>query len=300
MSVTYTELLNVPFFVPEVTRLLKNNVGGLRNVVNNKGMVVGNEIKFPTASTDGIAKEVNPGSPVIAEGLVATRVSAKIVPYEASCTVYQQDLNASNSAAEIRALAAEKVVSNAENRYSKTILDALEEYDSVHMELGDGNTDFTVESMVNLNTIATRHHWGQNDRFLVLPPQAQDKLMKDQKFLEIWSAYNGKAIFERFGKNTDEDTNINWVPYMGFNIAFMGQAGDNSVVGLPTAADGSAMGFAFIGKRVGFGMNSDMEVSIDRLPALEGTPLLFKANSSCGATIIDREGVVGIKIKAEY
>lgn len=300
MAVTYQELLNVPFFVPEVTRLLHNNVGGLRNVVNNKGIVVGNEIRFPKASTDGIAKEVNPGSPVIAESLVATRVAARITPYEASCTVYQQDLNASNSAAEIRSLAAEKVVSSAENRYSKTILDALSEYDSANMEVGGAAAHFDVNMLIDLNTMATRNYWGQNDRYLILPPQAQATLMKDQKFYEQWSAFYGKRVAERGAKATADSNEMLWTPYMGFNIAFMGNAGDNTVVGLPTAADGSAMGFAFLGSRVGFGMNRDMEVSIDRLPQLEGTPLLFKANSSCGATIIDPKAVIGIKVDAQY
>lgn len=300
MPVTYQELLPVPLFVPEVTRKLRNNVGGLRNVVNNRGIIVGNEIKFPFGSTDGIAKQVNPGSPVIPDALVATRTTATIVPYEASCTVYQQDLNASNSAAEIRAMAAEKVANSMENRFSKTILDALAQYDDTDMQQGSNATDFNVNSLIDLGVKATRHNWGSAGRYLLLPPQAQNTLMKDENFLKVWSIYNGQKVVNTPVKSTEEDNTLNWVPYMGFNIAFMGNAGDNSLVGLPTAADNSAMGFAFVGSRVGFGMNANMDVTIDRMPQLEGTPLLFKANSSCGSVIIDKEAVIGIKIKPTY
>ena len=301
MAVSYQELLPVTLFKPEVLRALKNNVGGLRNVVNNTGIIVGNEIRFPYGSTDGIAKEINPGSPVVPDPLIATRATAAITPYEASTQVFQQDLNASNSAAEIRAMAAEKVAGSAENRFAKTILDALAQYDTTEMELGDYQTPFDVDAMIELDVQATRHHWGSAGRYLLLPPQAKQALMKDEKFFKIWSIYQGERVTGNATKTSDNDNAINWVPYMGWNVAFMGVEGDNgALVGLPTAADTSVMGYAWLKNGVGFGMNSGVEVSVDRMPQLEGTPLLFKANSSCGAVIIDTNRVFGIKISPTY
>lgn len=291
-----TGLLNITHFVAEVQRLLLNSTHGLRNVVNNKGIVVGNEIRFPLGDIDGEAQPVNDGADIVPSDLYADAAVANIVLYEAATKLTRTVINATNSAAPLRALAAAKVFHQMENRFTRTILDALMQYDDVNMEVGSATTPFTVESLHLVGLKAGKNNWGENNRYLLLPREAEYTLKQDQKFYEIWSIYNGGKAFEQFAKPNDMDDNIRWIPYNGFMIAFMNTKDAKNAVGLPVAADGALMGFAFKGDRVGFGMNQAMETRIFEATLKQGNPIIFKTNGSCGSSIIDQSGVIGIKI----
>lgn len=290
-------LLDVRYFDPEVQRLLLNSTHGLRQATNNKGIITGNSIRFPLADIDGVAPEVSKGSPIVPDDIIATTVVADIVPYEQSAKLFPQDLNATNSAASLRALAAAKVVHGMENRFTATILNALMQYDDSEMEVGSSTTPFEVETIDRINLLADNHGWGDGyDRFLLLPPEAKYTLMQDEKFYEIWSIVNGKEIVDRAMKSDDNNEQIRWTPYRGFNVGFMQKKAGRNVVGLPIATDTSLMGFAWKRSRLGFGMNQTLETRIFEDKTKEGNPIVFKTNGSCGAAIIDKEGVIGIKI----
>lgn len=289
-------LLDVRYFDPEVQRLLMNSTHGLRMATNNKGIIVGNSIRFPIADIDGIAPEVSKGSPIVPDDIIATTVVADIVPYEQSAKLFPQDLNATNSAASLRALAAEKVVHGMENRFTKCILDALQQYDDVDMEVGSNTTPFEVETIDQVNLLADNNGWGEGNRFLLLPPEAKYTLMQDQKFYEVWSLVNGKSLVDNAMKADDYNEQIRWTPYRGFLIGFMQKKTGKNAVGLPIATDGSLMGFAWKKSRLGFGMNQNLETRIFEDKTKEGNPIVFKTNGSCGSAIIDKEGVIGVKI----
>ena len=291
-------LLDVRYFDPEVQRLLLNSTHGLRMATNNKGIINGNSIRFPVADIDGVAQEVSKGSPIVPDDIIATTVLAEITPYEQSAKLFPQDLNATNSAASLRALAAAKVVHGMENRFTKTILDALAQYDDTDMEVGDKDTGFTVETIDRVNLLADNNGWGENRKFMLLPPEAKYTLMQDQKFYEIWSVVNGKDMVDKAMKADDNDEQIRWTPYRGFLVGFMQKKSARNAVGLPVAADGALLGFAWKQSRLGFGMNQTLETRIFEDKTKEGNPIVFKTNGSCGAAIIDKQGVIGIKIDA--
>ena len=296
MDPVTTGLLNITHFVAEVQRLLLNSTHGLRNVVNNKGIVVGNEIRFPLVDIDGEAQPINDGADTVPTDLYADTAVANIVLYEAATKLNRTVINATNSAAPLRAQAAAKVVHQMENRFTRSILDALMQYDDTNMEVGDNSTPFTVDSLHEVGLLAGKNHWGENDRYLLLPREAEFTLKQDQKFYEIWSIFNGGNAVNGFAKPNDMDDSIRWIPYNGFMVAFMNTKDANNAVGLPTAADGSLMGFAFKGSRVGFGMNQALETRIFEDKTKQGNPIIFKTNGSCGASIIDTRGVIGIKM----
>lgn len=296
MNPVTTGLLNITHFVAEVQRLLLNSTHGLRNVVNNKGIIVGNEIRFPLVDIDGEAQPINDGADTVPSDLYADTAVANIALYEAATKLNRTVINATNSAAPLRAQAAAKVVHQMENRFTRTILDALMQYDDVNMEVGSVSTPFTVETLHLVGLKAGKNNWGENGRYLLLPREAEYTLKQDQKFYETWSIYNGGKAFEQFAKPNDMDDNIHWIPYNGFMIAFMNTKDAKNAVGLPVAADGALMGFAFKGDRVGFGMNQAMETRIFEATLKQGNPIIFKTNGSCGSSIIDQSGVIGIKI----
>lgn len=292
-----TGLLDVKYFDPEVQRLLNNATHGLRMATNNKGIIVGNSIRFPLADVDSVATEVSKGSVIVPDDIMAETVNADIVPYEKSAKLFPQDLNATNSAASLRSLAAYKVVHAMENKFTETILDALSQYDDVTMEVGSATTPFEVETLDRVNLIADNHGWGGAERYMLLPPEAKYTLMQDPKFYEVWSLVNGKTMIDRSVKSSDLDDQIQWTPYRGFLIGFMQKKAGRNVVGLPIATDTSLMGYAWKKNRIGFGMNQTLQTRIDIMPQFEGNPIVFKSNGSCGAAIIDHEGVIGIKIE---
>ena len=289
-------LLNVTYFVAEVQRLMMNSTHGLRNVVNNKGIVVGNEIRFPLVDIDGEAQPINDGADTVPTDLYADTAVASITLYEAATKLNRTVINATNSAASLRANAAAKVVHQMENRFTAQILEALMQYDDVNMEVGSATTPFTVETLHLVGLKAGKNNWGMNDRYLLLPTEAEYTLKQDPKFYEIWSIYNGGRQVDQFGKPNDMDDSIRWIPYNGFNVAFMNIKDARNAVGLPVADDGALMGFAFKGSRVGFGMNQAMETRIFEATYKQGNPIVFKTNGSCGAAIIDPTAVIGIKI----
>lgn len=296
MDPVTTGLLNITHFVAEVQRLLLNSTHGLRNVVNNKGIVVGNEIRFPLVDIDGEAQPINDGADTVPTDLYADTAVASITLFEAATKLNRTVINATNSAAPLRAQAAAKVVHFMENRFTRSILDALMQYDDTNMEVGDNSTPFTVDTLHEVGLLAGKNNWGENDRYLLLPREAEYTLKQDQKFYEIWSIYNGGNAVNGFTKPNDMDDSIRWIPYNGFMVAFMNTKDANNAVGLPVAADGALMGFAFKGSRVGFGMNQEMETRIFEDKTKQGNPIIFKTNGSCGASIIDTRGVIGIKM----
>lgn len=295
MNDVNTGILNVKFFVEEVTRLFHNKVGGLRAVTNNKGVVVGKTIRWPLVDTDGIASATNFGSPTIPDSLVADTVEAEIVPYEGATSLDPFVLASTNSAAGLRAAAAEKVMNKIENRFTDVILTALSQYDDTNMEIGTSADSFDVDFMTDLDTMARVNNWPDGNRFLLLPPQAENALKKDSKFYEIWSLYQGRALANP-GAPVSDNNSLMWYPWRGWNIAFMGQKGNENVVGLPATDSGAATGYAWIRDRVGFGMNQNIEGDVFTDKTKQGNPIIFKANGSCGATIIDKKGVIGIKM----
>lgn len=289
-----TGILNIKFFVEELTRLYHNKVGGLRAVTNNKGVVVGKTIRWPLVDTDGIASPTNFGSPTIPDSLVADTVEADIVPYEGAVSLDPFILASTNSAAGLRAAAAEKVMNKIENRFTDVILTALAQYDDTNMELGSSSDSFDVDFMTDLDTMARVNNWPDGNRFLLLPPQAENSLKKDQKFYEVWSLYQGRALANP-GAPTPETNSLIWYPWRGWNIAFMGQKGADNTTGLPaTNGSNEAVGYAWVRDRVGFGMNQNIEGDVFIDKTKQGNPIVFKANGSCGATIIDKKGVIGI------
>ena len=200
-----------------------------------------------------------------------------------------------NSAAGLRAAAAEKVMNKIENRFTDVILTALAQYDDTNMELGTSSDTFDVDMMTDLDTMARVNNWPDGNRFLLLPPQAENALKKDQKFYEVWSLYQGRAL-DNPGAPTPETNSLIWYPWRGWNIAFMGQKGTDNAVGLPATASSAATGYAWVRDRVGFGMNQNIEGDVFIDKTKQGNPIVFKANGSCGATIIDKKGVIGIKM----
>lgn len=296
MDALTSGILDVKFFDPEVQRLLLNSTHGLRQATNNKGIIVGNQIRFPLADIDGIAREVSKGSPIVPDDILAQPVLADIVPFESSAKLFPQDLNSTNSAASLRALAAQKVVHSMENRFTQTILDTLAQYDDAEQEVGSATTPFEVETIDQVNLLADNRGWGEGNKFLLLPPEAKYTLMQDEKFTEIWSLTKGASLIDSAAKADDLDEQLRWTPYRGFMVAFMQKKHGRNLVGLPIAQDGSLMGFAWKRSRLGFGMNQSLETRIFEDKTKEGNPIVFKTNGSCGAAIIDSEGVIGIKI----
>ena len=289
-------LLDVKYFDPEVQRLLLNATHGLRMATNNKGIIVGNSIRFPLADIDGVAAQVSKGSPIVPDDIIATTVTADIVNYESSAKLFPQDLVATNSAASLRALAATQVFHRMENRFTSVILQALSQYDDVNMEVGSVSEPFEVETIDRVNLLADNHGWGEGNKFMLLPPEAKYTLMQDSKFTEIWSLTNAGAMVDQRIKSDDYNEQIRWTPYRGYFIGFMQKLAGRNAVGLPIASDTSLMGFAWKRSRVGFGMNEGLSSRIDQMPQFEGNPIVFKTNGSCGSVIIDQEGVIGIKI----
>lgn len=289
-----SNILDIRFYDAEVQRVLLSATHGLRNTVNNKGIIVGSSVRFPITDIDGISNRVSKGSPINPDDLMADVKNIDIESFEASCKVFPQDLAATNSEAGIRANAALKVVHAMENRFTQCILDAFKQYDDTEMEIGSSSTKFTTASMDELNLLADNHGWGAENKFVLLPAEAKYSLMQDDKFYEIWSLKNGRSFGDSV-KSSDNNMNIEWTPYRGFNVGFMPKAGRN-VVGLPTASDTSLMGYAWKSSRVGFAMNQNMTSKVFEDATKEGNPIVFKTNGSCGAGIIDKEGVIGIKI----
>lgn len=290
-------LLNETFYSAEVIRALHNTVGGLRSAVNNKGIIVGNEIQFPMVDGDGIAKPVNPGSTTVPDQLIASTTKAIITPYEAAISLYTQNLAATTTAASLRSEAAMAAVARMENRFTDTILNALSMYDDSEMELGDSTTPFTIDSLMELDYMTRTKNWGDNDKYLLLPPEAEYSMKMDEKFNELWSNYTGREVLPQMLSTVDNAPSIRWYRYGGYNIGFMGVKGANNTVGLPVASDGAHMGFAWKGSRVGFGMNEGLQTRVYEDTTKQGNPIVFKSNGSCGAQIIDTNGVVGIKVK---
>lgn len=296
MDIISTGILDVKYFDPEVQRVLLNSTHGLRMATNNKGTIVGNEIRFPLTDVDGIAAEVNSGAPIVPDQLVAETSTAIIKTYEASTSLNPENLNATNSAASLRASAAYSVVHKMENRFSFTILEALAQYDDVDMEVGDNTTAFDVDMISEIDLLADNHGWGQGDKFMLLPPEAMYTLKQDAKFMEIFSIVHGSGVIDAYKKPSDMDDGIKWVPYRGYNIGVMQKKSGNNAVGLPIADDGAILGFAWKRSRVGFGMNENLSSRIFQDETKQGNPIIFKSNGSCGSTIIDSEGVIGIKL----
>lgn len=290
-------LLNETFYSAEVTRALHNVVGGLRAAVNNKGIIVGNQIQFPLVDGDGIAKPVNSGSTTVPDQLLVSTATAVISPFESALSIYKENLAATTTAASLRAEAALATVNQMENRFTNTILDALMQYDDTEMEMGSSTTPFTIDSLIELDYMTRSANWGDNDKFLLLPPEAEYSMKMDDKFNELWSNYTGREVLSQMQNTVDNAPSIRWYRYGGYNIGFMGVKSTTNKVGLPVAADTSHMGFAWKGSRVGFGMNEGLEASVFEDKTKQGNPIVFKANGSCGAQIIDLKGVVGIKIK---
>lgn len=290
-------LLNQKFYEAEVLRVLHNTVGGLRSAVNNKGVIVGNQIQFPMVDGDGIAKPVNAGSPTVPDQLLVSTATATIMPYEAATALYQENLAATSTAASLRAEAAASVVAKMENRFTDTVLQALQQYDDTNMEIGSNADVFDIDALLELDYKARVNNWGDNDKFLLLPPEAEYAMKSDQKFDQIWSNYNGREVLGQMLSTQDNAPMIRWYQYGGYNIGFMGVKGGANTVGLPVAADGSHMGFAWKRGRVGFGMNQAMTSRVFEDTSKEGNPIVFKTNGSCGAQIIDLKGVIGIKLK---
>jgi hypothetical protein len=297
MEMLPSGILNVRHFIAEVQRLLLNSTHGLRNVVNNKGVIVGNEIQFPLLDIDGEAEPVNDGAPTVPEDLFAQTSLATIVMYEAAVKLNRSVLNSTNTAPSLRAMAAAAVVHRMENRFTRIILDVLAQYDDTDMEVGDNSTAFSIDLMHRVGLVARRNNWGDEGRYMLLPAEAEYTLKQDPKFYEIWSIYNAARVEAAMrAKPTDYDDTIRWIPYNGFNVAFMNLRNSKNRVGLPLAADGSMMGYAFKGNRVGFGMNQGMETEIFRDSKSQGSPLVFKTIGAAGAQIIDMRGVIGIKL----
>lgn len=296
MDIISSGILNTTYFEQEVLRLLKNNTNDLDRYVNNKGIVTGDRIRFPVIDTDGMATEANIGAPTNPSQLFADTATAIIRPYESAVMVSQFDLASSNSAAGIRAAAAEKVVSDMKKKKTDLILDVMSNYDDATMELGSASEAFTVDSFADLDYLARKNGWKDAGRFVLLPPQAENTLKKDNKFYEIWSLRNGgKAMVD--GIPTSEDGGIVFYPYGKWNVGFMGQKGTGNVSGLPvTDGDGAATGYAWLMSRVGFGGNQAMVGSIFEDATKQGNPLVFKTNGSMGSAIIDLQGLIGIKL----
>lgn len=295
MDLVTSGILNTIFFKDVLTTYMMNATHGLEMATNNEGTIVGSSIRWPLTDIDSIAKRTSKGSPITPTPLMADTILANILDYEESTQLFPSDLAATNSAASLRDNAAKKVYHAIRNRYTQNVLDTLSQYDDTKMEIGSVTTEFDVELIDRINLLADNTGWGNNGKFMLLPPEAKFTLFQDQKFYEAWSLVNGKDVVDRALKGDDDSMDIAWTPYRGFVIGFMPKAGRN-IVGLPVASDGSLMGYAWKKDRVGFGKNEDMTVNIFQDLKTEGNPIVFKSNGSCGSAIIDKEGVIGIKM----
>jgi len=294
-------LMNVTYYQAEVIRAFNNTTGGLRKYTNNTGTIVGNQIRFPFADIDDMANQVISGSPVVGDQLLANTATATILPYESVAFLHQEDLASTNSAASLRALAAMKTMRGIENRSTDVILTEMLNYDDTNMEIGSASESFDVDLFSDLDRKCNDNNWGYNSRYLLLPPVAKQTLEKDTKFIEIWSSYNGRAVENAVESAMDNENDIRFVPYRGFMVGFMGLKGTKNKTGLPvvttSAPNDTVMGFCWKPSLVGFGMNQGIQASIDVRKDLQGNPLQFKANGSCGAKLIDNTGVIGIKLQ---
>ena len=294
-------LMNETFYKSEVIRAFNNTTGGLRKYTNNTGNIVGNQIRFPFADIDDMAKQVISGSPVVGEQLLAKTATATILPYESTAFLHQEDLNSTSSAASLRSLAAMKTMRAIENKATDVILTEMSNYDDTNMEIGSATETFDVDLFSDLDRKCNDNNWGYNSRYLLLPPVAKQTLEKDTKFIEIWSSYNGRAVENAVESAMDNENEIRFVPYRGFMVGFMGLKGTKNKTGLPvvttSTANDTVMGFCWKPSLVGFGMNQGITTSIMERKDLQGNPLQFKTNGSCGSKLIDTSGVIGIKLQ---
>lgn len=294
-------LMNEIFYKSEVIRAFNNTTGGLRKYTNNTGNIVGNQIRFPFADIDDMATQVQSGSPVVGDQLLASTATATILPYESVAFLHKEDLASTSSAASLRALAAMKTMRGIENRCTDTILTEMLNYDDTNMEVGSATDSFDVDLFVDLDRKANDANWGYINRYLLLPPVAKESLEKDDKFIEIWSSYNGRQVESSVESAMDNENDIRFVPYRGFMVGFMGLKGTKNKTGLPvvttSTSNDTVMGFCWKPSLVGFGMNQGIEASIIERKDLQGNPLQFKANGSCGSKLIDTTGVIGIKLQ---
>ena len=77
----------------------------------------------------------------------------------------------------------------------------------------------------------------------------------------------------------------------------MGQKSSGNVAGLPvTDGEGAATGYAWLAPRIGYGSNEGFCGSIFEDKTKQGNPIVFKTNGSMGTTIIDTQGLIGIKL----
>lgn len=292
-------ILNIDYFHAQVMAYLKAATHGLEKVVNNTGIIEGNRARFPLADTDTIAKEVAFGSPIVPEDSLTETRFVEIKPYEISTKLFPFYLNSTNSSGQMRQIAAAKVVHGIRNRNTQTVLNALANYDDTTHEIGSKDEDFTVDSFGALNLMADNYAWGNTGKYILLPAEARYTLEQDEKFIDATNLLNGGMVAKNDAliKSDDQDLDISWIPYRGWNIGFMPKKG-KSIVGLPMDSDNEAiMGYAFKGSRIGFASNESLSVRVKENDMMEGNPLIFKANGSCGAGILDDDGVIGIKIR---
>lgn len=294
-----SNLLDIRYFNADVMAYLRAATHGLERVVNNKGIITGSDARFPLADIDSMAGEISKGSPIVPEDVLVDSKVVTIKNYELSVKLFPSDLNATNSAGDIRSMAAQKVVNGIRNRYTQLVLDALSNYDDTDHEVGSASTDFTVDSFAEINLKTDNLGWGNQGKYILLPAEARYTLEQDEKFVTATMLTNGGAFAQGDAsiKGTDSEIDLKWIDYRGWKIAFMPKK-SKWAVGLPIDADdGALMGYAFKGSRIGFVANRGIETRVFEDKTKEDNPLIFKVNGAAGAGILDIDGVVGVKIK---
>ena len=289
-------LLNTQYFVAEVIRELNNVTGGLRNYTNNQGIITGNQVRWSVADIDAIASEVNAGSPIVGRELLADTATATLAEYDDAVFLHGFNLNSTNSAPSLRALAAKSVARSLENRFTDLLLTEMMNYDDVDMELGSSTESFDVDVFIDLNRKADDANWGYNNRFLLLPPVAKQTLLQDEDFKKTWNEFNGAQVISSYESMQDNEESIRFVNFRGFNVGFMGVKGGQNKTGLPIASDTSVMGFAWKPQFVGFARNSDLTVDVSERKDLRGMPMQFYSKGTAGVKMISTSGVIGIKL----
>lgn len=292
-----TEILDIEAFMAEVQAKMMAATHGLESAVNNNGIIEGREARFPSSDIDGIANPINKGSSINPKDILVDYSKVRIEDYEESAKLFPSDLASTNSAAQMRMTAAQQVTHAIKNRFSQVVLNALGNYDTVEHEFGSSTDAFTVDSLEELSLMADNLYWGNERKKLLLPNEAKFTLRQDKKFMDAMLLSNGGQFAKegKLVKSSDNDVNLNWISYLDWDIAFMPKKMQQKV-GLPIAADGAIMGYAWKQDRVGFAAHDAMKSRVFEDPDKEGNPIVFKVNGSAGAGILDIDGVIGIKI----
>ena len=255
----------------------------LRNYVYTKGNVTGDRIKFRkvgsvTANEHNAYSDMTYGDPNY------NQVEAIFKNWE--CALLVDKPQSHNFTFDEAGIDAEIVADAVARRLNQVIIDAIN--NTTTEALGANDAKLTVDTLQKAKTFFDKKGVPGTERYFFHTAQQLEQLMSETKATS--SDYvNVKALIEGNLKH-----------FLGFEFVLIP---DMKEGGLPSGVEDTnknyEKGFIIHKRSVGFGMPKSGEISTskDWLPTKQAWQVC--ATLSCGATIIDDNGVLPIKTKSE-